>query len=81
MEARETNGPRRTEIEYFMHNKYMPFISSLVRVRSNRSGSVGLGGALFLSHTGGELGTEFTVIQLVSPTVREFEVSALCFGT
>lgn len=51
---RETNGPRRTEIEYFMHNEYMPFINSLVRVRSNCSGSVGLGGALFLSHTAGD---------------------------
>lgn len=54
----------------------MPFINSLVRVRSRCSGSVGLGGALFLSHTGGELGREFTVIQLVPLTVREFEVSA-----
>lgn len=80
MEARETNGPRRTEIEYFMHNEYMPFINSLVRVRSNRSGSVGLGGALFLSHTGGELGQNL-VIQLVSLTVGELEVSALCFCT
>lgn len=73
MEARETNGPRRTQIEPFMHNEYMPFINSLVRVRSNCSGSVGLGGALFLSHT------VVTVPQLVSRTVRGCQrcVSAL----
>lgn len=41
MELKEPNGLWRKELEYFMHNEYMPFINSLVRVKSSSSGNDG----------------------------------------
>lgn len=45
MELKDPNGLWSEELEYFMHTDYMPFINSLVRVKSNRSGNDGGWGA------------------------------------